>query len=108
MTATTAQAGQAPGLFTKMTPLFQMGRLCATPAAMEALKESGQFFEAFVSRHVAGDWLHMNAEDIARNMEALRTGGRIFSSFALADGTRLYVITEADRSVTTLLLPSDY
>lgn len=108
MTATSAQARQAPGFFSKMTPLFEIGKLCATPAALQALDKAGEFFETFVSRHVSGDWLHMSGDDIERNMAALRTGDRIYSSFELADGTGLTVITEADRSVTTLLLPSDY
>lgn len=63
----------------------------------------------YVERHVCGDWREMHAEDARANREAVTEGARIFSSFQLGSSGRvIWVITEADRSATTILLPSDY
>lgn len=89
-------------------PLFFLGHTVATRGALAALRATGQQPTEFLNRHQAGDWGAMSEPDQRSNVEALELGGRIFSAYALQDGTRLYVITEADRSVTTLLLPSEY
>jgi hypothetical protein len=87
---------------------FQLGRLVATPGALEALEESSQSALDFVQRHQAGDWGQCDKEDAEANDVALTSGGRIFSVYKTLKGVKLWVITEADRSSTCVLLPSDY
>ena len=87
---------------------FPLGRVMATPAALRALAESGQTAGSFVSRHVGGDWGCVGEEDRRLNDEALIQGDRILSSYRTDRGVKLWVITEADRSSTTVLLPEDY
>lgn len=89
-----------------MKPKFSLGKLYATPGALEALHAAGH--PLTVARHAQGDWGDLGPEDRAANDEALRTGGRIFSSYDLPGGGRVWVITEADRSSTTVLLPDEY
>src|SRR4051812_10980348 len=88
--------------------LFALGNIYATPGALQALAEAEQIPEEFIIRHVTGDWGSLPKEDIAENERALKYGNRIFSAYTLADGTRLWLITEWDRSATTLLLPAEY
>ena len=89
-------------------PLFPLGRLHATPGALEALAEAKTAWSDYVQRHVTGDWTAMAPEDMAENWRALLHGDRIFSAYRLSTGQKLWVITEADRSATTLLLPEEY
>lgn len=89
-------------------PLFTIGRLLATPGAIELLAERGLSPFEFVSRHRQGDWGDLDEEDVQANCAALTHGSRLLSSYRLDADTRLWIITEADRSVTTLLLPSEY
>ena len=89
-------------------PMFPLGRLVATSAALQALAGAGRTAAEFIGRHVRGDWSEMGAEDAGANTVAVFEGSRILSSFALDDEQRVWVITEADRSLTTVLLPSDY
>ena len=88
--------------------LFTLGQVVATPGALEALKNTGQTPEEFITRHTAGDWGTLPPEDIEANNQALENGGRLFSAHLLSDQTKIWLITEWDRSVTTLLLPEDY
>ena len=87
---------------------FDPGRLLSTPGAEAALYEAKQDFLPLLSRHLAGDWGDLCDEDRAANDRALEHGGRLFSSYELLGGTKLWCITEADRSATTFLLPSEY
>jgi hypothetical protein len=92
------------------TPRFAMGQLVST-AAVNHLVESGLLNPmAFIRRHAMGDWGDLPDEDRQSNEQALKYGDRLFSAYetSLDDEPRLWIITEADRSVTTLLLPSDY
>jgi hypothetical protein len=89
-------------------PLFPLGQIVATRGALEALDEADQTPEEFITRHVTGDWGILPKEDIQENEFSLKHGLRIFSSYELRTGTKLWLITEADRSVSTLLLPSEY
>ena len=89
-------------------PLFALGRVVATPGALSALQAAGQSHLPFISRHVSGDWGNLDAHDCAENVTAVYSGQRILSAYVTAKGTRLWIITEADRSVTILLLPSEY
>jgi hypothetical protein len=88
--------------------LFDLGRLVATPAALGALKESGEDPYLYLGRHVIGDWGELSEEDKRANTLALVTGERILSSYRTARGVRLWIITEADRRSTSLLLPDEY
>ena len=88
--------------------LFPLGRVLATPGALHALQTANAEPLHYLARHAAGDWGDLDAEDRAANERALCTGERILSAYQLADGQRLWVITEADRSATTILLPGEY
>ena len=88
-------------------PLFALGQVVATPGALDLLDETGTDGFVLMHRHQNGDWGVVPPEDAESNEDALVTGCRILSSYLL--GTeKLWIITEADRSVTTLLLPSEY
>lgn len=89
-------------------PLFALGQVVATPGALETLAEAELNPLALIGRHVTGDWGELPEEDAAENERALAIGARIFSSYRLESGAKVWVITEHDRSVTTLLLPSEY
>jgi hypothetical protein len=91
-----------------MTARFPLGQIVATPGALDALLMAGQTPGTFLRRHVTGDWGNLDAEDRRENERSLTHGCRLLSAYQLADGTRIWVITEADRSATTLLLPSEY
>jgi hypothetical protein len=89
-------------------PLFPLGRTVATPAALALLARFGKTPIEYLGRHARGDWSEMCEEDREKNRLALEQGFQVFSAYRLPHGYRLWVITEADRSVTTILLPSDY
>lgn len=91
-----------------VTALFPLGFVCATPGALEAIENTGQSEADFIARHALGDWGDLDEEDRAANDRDLRSGGRLFSAYHLADRTKIYIITEHDRSATTILLPSEY
>lgn len=85
--------------------LFHTGRLFTTEGAL-ATFDAG-FLQGALLRHMSGDWGDLDAEDLQANAAALREGERLLSSYHQGPN-QLYIITEADRSVTTLLLPSEY
>jgi len=87
---------------------FDLGQVVATPGALDALEKTGQTPDEFISRHVSGDWGKLPPEDKQSNAEALDGSGRLVSAYHLNDGTKIWVISEWDRSRTTLLLPSEY
>ena len=88
-----------------MQPRFPIGKVYATPGAL-ALNED---LTKFLRRHHCGDWGdELCAEDKAANEDALEHGTRLLSCYRTADGDRLYIITEWDRSMTTILLPEEY
>jgi hypothetical protein len=89
-------------------PKFRLGKLVSTPGALAALTEAGQSPMEFVSRHVKGDWGDCCAEDRQANEAALRDGERLFSVYRTAKGVKIWIITEADRSSTCVLLPEEY
>lgn len=89
-------------------PKFELGQVCATPGALEALEESGEAADTFILRHHTGDWGDVCEDDAEANEKALQVALRIFSVYHTKDGVKLYVISEADRSTTTILLASDY
>lgn len=89
-------------------PLFSLGQVVATPGALAALEEAGQEPMEFLRRHITGDWGDLVDEDKEANDRALRDDARIFSAYHTVKNTKIWVITEWDRSVTTFLLPSEY
>jgi len=91
-----------------MSQKFSLGKLVITPGAKEALEESDEDAMFFITRHATGDWGVVREEDQRRNDEAVREGERILSAYVLLSDVRIWVITEWDRSVTTILLPEDY
>ena len=94
---------------TTKTILFPLGQIVATPGALAALGKAGQTPLDFLSRHVRGDWGELDESDRKENELSLKRGFRLLSSYRTsADDTKIWVITEADRSVTTLLLPDEY
>ena len=98
---------------TPTQPVFPLGRVLATPGALEALRQSGQAPTDFLNRHARGDWGDLSEEDRQLNEEALIDGSRILSAYHTSNGVKLWIITEAadDRGVraaTTILLPDEY
>ena len=89
-------------------PLFPVGRLLITPGALAALVAHDRNGGEFVQRHQSGDFGDLDEEDREANQAALRYGTRLLSSYVIDDDVTLWIITEADRSVTTLLLPEEY
>ncbi len=86
-------------------PLFSLGTILATPSALAVLTRED--VENALRRHAIGDWGCICQEDQLANDEALRHGTRLLSAYESVDGVRFWVITEADRSSTTVLLPED-
>jgi hypothetical protein len=91
-----------------MNAQFSLGQVFATPGAIEALSENGQNAIEFLHRHQRGDWGCLSDEDKRENEFSVDKELRIFSAYKLNDNTKIWVITEADRSATTILLPSEY
>jgi len=87
---------------------FDLGQVVMTQGAQDALEKTGQTPDEFISRHVTGDWGTLPAEDAQANEDALDGSGRLVSAYHLNDGTKIWLITEWDRSASTLLLPSEY
>ncbi len=92
-----------------MAALFPLGRLVATPGAMVLLRSTADedLLPTLLERHQSGDWGDVPEEDARENEFSVRHGFRVVSSYRIAE-ERLWVITEADRSATTILLPEDY
>lgn len=94
-------------------PLFNPGRILATPACLELFEQTGQSLWEFLSRHLAGDWGVVDNDDKAANDEALKDGSRLLSAYVLKSGERIWIITEATdengaRAATTGILPFEY
>ena len=87
---------------------FEPGQIVATPGALEAFRASGDDPLAYLIRHLTGDWGDVDEHDRHENELSLREGFRLLSAYATSNGTRFWIITEADRSVTTFLLPAEY
>jgi len=90
-----------------LTVQFPMGQLVATPGALRLLELHGILPLRLIAKHVHADFGIVPPEDVAANIEAIKYGGRILSSY-LVGNDRVWIITEADRSSTTILLPSEY
>ncbi|HOZ48669.1 MAG TPA: hypothetical protein PLO37_15615 [Candidatus Hydrogenedentes bacterium] len=95
-------------------PRFDLGQVVATPGALEAFARNGTDGLELLKRHAQGDWGELCDEDKAANDAALTTGARLLSAYHLPDGTKLWLITDAEiddqhhRQATTFLLPEEY
>jgi hypothetical protein len=90
-----------------MTAPLLLGKVVATPGALKLLSEMGEDPFDYLARHATGDWGELCAFDRRQNEIAMRDGYRVLSSYDVPAG-RIWIITEADRSVTTILLPEEY
>jgi len=85
---------------------FRLGHLVSTPNALSQLQQE-DILKA-IQRHQGGDWGDVDEHDRQANDHALIEGTRLLSVYCAVNGTKFWIITEADRSVTTILLPEDY
>jgi hypothetical protein len=90
-----------------LTPRFPLGQVVSTPAALDILEQSDSSARQLLAQHQSGNWGTISEDDQQVNEEALESGDRILSAYRV-EGTKLWIITEADRSSTTLLLPDEY
>lgn len=90
-----------------MDELFKLGRTVATPNAIDTLRKAGADAAELLDRHIIGDFGDLCEEDRKQNKLAIKHDMRVMSSYQV-DGQEVWVITEADRSSTTILLPGDY
>jgi hypothetical protein len=89
------------------TILFPLGAVVMTPGARDFMQEQGLDASHLLTRHVTGDWGDLDEHDKEANDQALDDGSRIFSAYCIGE-QELWIITEADRSVTTILRPDEY
>ena len=89
-------------------PLFPAGQIVATPGALALLEQANKSPLEFLSRHLRGDWGDPCQEDKTENELSQKHGFRLMSSYPITETEKLWIITEADRTVTTLLLPEEY
>ena len=90
-----------------MTAPLPLGRVVATPGALKLLMEAREHPFNYLARHATGDWGELCAFDRRQNQIALREGYRVLSSYPIGTES-VWIITEADRSITTILLPEEY
>ncbi len=91
----------------QVKPLFALGRTLATPGALIVMQGLGITPISLLSRHQRGDWGELDEDDKQENDLSVQQGFRILSAYVF-DTVKLWVITEADRSTTTILLPEEY
>jgi hypothetical protein len=87
---------------------FPLGRVGATPGALRALEQAEQLPAEFLDRHVNGDWGDVPEADKQENEFSVERGLRILSAYTTSAGEKIWILTEADRSATTILLPEEY
>ena len=87
---------------------FALGETFITPGAQEALDMAGQTAIQFLRRHMSADWGEISEDDAQENELSLRDGFRLLSAYRTVKDQKIWIITEADRSTTTILLPSEY
>jgi hypothetical protein len=95
-------------MMTQFHSLFQLGAVIATPGALDALGKAQVEADLLLARHQVGDWGDVGEIDQRLNNQSLNKGTRLLSAYNLPTGVRLWVITEQDKSITTLLLPAEY
>ena len=87
---------------------FPLGQVLITPPAEAILQEASRTFQEFLDRHASGDWGEIDVDDWNANEDALTSGARLMSVYTVTDKQKIWIITESDRSATTLILPDDY
>ena len=87
---------------------FNLGQLVATPGALAAIEASGDSLLTYLSRHESGIWGEVDEQDRKENELSLEHGFRLMSVYSLSTGIKIWIITEADRSSTCILLPEEY
>lgn len=97
-----------PSLPALPRPRLPLGQLVATPGAVAALAAADVSIFKLLNRHARCDWGDLSSEDLALNDLAAITSQRVLSSYLLGNGQKIWIVTEWDRSVTTVLLPEDY
>ncbi len=90
-----------------MTVTLSLGRIVATTGALKVLVETGEDPLSLLSRHCSGDWGEIDKHDRRENERSLKNGWRVLSAYLIGE-RKVWIITEADRSVTTILLPEEY
>ena len=106
--ADTSQAAAWPNQRALKRPLLPLGKVVATPGALALFEALNTSPLEYLVRHVLGDWGDLDAEDRQANDAALMHGSRILSSYRLQGENRIWLVTEADRTTTTFLLPKEY
>lgn len=91
-----------------IAPLFSLGEVVSTTGALEAMRAANVSPLALLHRHLRGDWGNLDKHDKQLNDQAVNDGSRIFSAYDITPTAKIWLITEADRSTTTFLLPSEY
>ncbi len=88
--------------------LFRLGQVVATPGALMALERAGDSPHKFLERHICGDWGELDEDDRQENALSLEHSFRLLSAYQTTAGEKVWVITEANRTLTTILLPDEY
>ncbi|MAQ95558.1 MAG: hypothetical protein CMM84_18785 [Rhodothermaceae bacterium] len=107
MTVQPSRVAETARVYHLHAPRFPLGHVVATPGALEVVRDHGVDLLGLLRRHASGDWGQVPEEDARLNDLALKHRARLLSAYDTAGG-RLWVLTEADRSATTVLLPSEY
>jgi hypothetical protein len=92
----------------KRRTAFSLGQVVATPGALRAFALAEEHYLPYLLRHARGDWGEVCPEDARANDQAREMDGRLLSAYRLRDSTKIWIITEADRSSTCILLPEEY
>jgi hypothetical protein len=87
--------------------MFELGKVVATPAALKILEDNGIEYSTLIYRHQSLESSELGAQDCQANLDAVKNDGRIFSRYTV-NGKKLYLITEWDRSATTILMADEY
>ena len=88
--------------------VVSLGTVVATPGALTALEEACESSLGYLMRHASRDWGEVPPEDWEENEFSIERDLRVLSAYTLRNGTKIWIITEADRSITTILLPTEY
>ncbi len=93
---------------TTRCPLFSLGDVVITPGALAAFVTANAYITPYLARHQQGTWGDLDPDDMRANEHALAVGARLLSAYHLTDDIIIWIITEADRSSTYVLLPEEY
>lgn len=98
----------ALGVLERNRKKLELGAVFVTPKASQALHEAGQCPDEFLARHESGDWGEVGSAESRENELSFCKGYRVFSIYSLSNGETIWIITQPDRSATTILLPEEY